>query len=1471
MVQTLELQATQDGIIWRRRPLVSSKGLLSCVKNLPLSSYDKRPATFRAVTFNTSGDLLAATDERGRVFVFYVTANRYALVQHLGTPTTHCCFSPTHKTELLVTCEDKTVRCIDVKTQKLISTLQGHKLAIQCASFQKSGQLALTASQDAVILWDTKDWSRYRVLNAGPGVEDAKFVFRKDLVAVCFHDGTIMMWELTTLTLKYKFSLPEEEESPGLQKIAVSDDHQVLVASGKTPFIYVWKIESQTIIRIMELPLPIKQVVRHAFLPEHNTMISLLVDDGGVVFLDVAAKDPQINLEISNRGRTISTFDIECHARYLAASTSDGFLLLYDMDIARKTTANAQERQRKEGFIELDDHARIRTRSGLEKIDFSDDVDPAADSNEWDLSAPEHNRPVPSKLIDSLFGAKYPRQAMQTANQTRSCATTAIYTECSRMLPASATRARVRAAIGSFSVPSKKAMANAFPKLRKDDRTRRPSPLSRPPAQLTVQEIEINRRRLVGFLKCNGMYPKKYRVLVWRFLLRLPKNEEAFRLLVAKGKHPVFTRLKDDYQLQKGRIFRRLHRILSAMVNWCPAFGKVSYLPAIVYPFVKIFRENDLAAFEASLSVMLHWCGECLVDPPYPPVIVMSAIEKELARREPRLYDHLTQYEVASEVYAWSLLKTIFTEVLSEDEWMCLWDHLFTWPDTPQLVFVAVLAYLSYFRTALLAACDRFSIEQFFHQQNAINIQKFIQLMMNLRDKLDLDDFAANKDLAAADSITRGHGRFWPLSRGQYPAFAHYPRLAVDSQISECNRIALEEAELSYKQKLLDQTEKVSKKLKTEHEKWMKDSKLIIDTQKRRQKEAIAAERERMLHLITLDYETRQRRLQHLTNMELSAHKTLEEIAKMLQSEYQKLVSTLAAQKEQMELEVSSRKQKKDLQGIEFETHDWVHEIDKQRKRAERLSRLRTEFETQVKRQELQDMLRLESWKRVDEEKERKAKMRLRHREKCALQSQENRVYEELDKQLFDQQLAKDNEISKYERSRRARHNEQQECDELNHEINGRKDAYLKARDHTEKPRVQAQETEDKNFRHHSRDLTHKEAATRNGADNAYRDHRNRDDAANREESRSQCNVLANDEIQGNASEGNEPLPRTSDDVSNKFAVHTQMQGPPSSESSMSSANGSCRRTMADTSLLEKALGNLSSSSSSHRSDSSMEYILVEAAADEASSTHSTGRREDSTMQEEEVKSEDQYAATISPTRRQSSPEAALGFSHVENEALKIPHTMQTFLPEHFEEVVAPPAAHQTSQAHEDEGQFPLQLAVENDDATSTSGAVSDLSQVHHQERPFPVASRNLSPAQQEDESISTLQAAGVYTCANYDEQSTLEATPAYLRTEKPTSFPPRANSKPFDSDAAGQSVVSVDDLIESLHSDSEGDASSTAMDVLQRPIAELEKKLGIRFDDFSDEEMEDEAIEDDSAELLQRAKQLLELSSFDTDSDNDL
>lgn len=451
---------------------------------------------------------------------------------------------------------------------------------------------------------------------------------------------------------------------------------------------------------------------------------------------------------------------------------SDGYLLLYDMEITRETALRAQVERKKEGLFELNENARLATRSGLLSTQelFGEDH-----------SKPSHHHPVPSKLIDSLFGTTYTRRNEMSPSKEELFLGDTYQQQSVGANYDSATSIR--------PPPVSKAVRPRHQDAKGHVRFQRPThnPLTMAPGTMNSQEIEVNRKRLEASFKCNGVYPKKYRLLVWRFLLRLPKNEEAFRALVTKGKHPAFVRLHEQYPLQNSRLFRRLHRVLSAIAFWCPAFGEVSYLPEVVYPFVKIFRENDLAAFEASLSVLLHWCGDFLRSLPYSPVTILSTLDKELQRRDPQLHSHMVQHQINAEVYGWSLLKTIFTEVLNEDEWLILWDHMLTYADKPQLLYVAVLAYLSYFRTALLGALDRFSIEQFFHQQNAIKIQSFLQLLTNISQSVDLKLFDSQsmemENGGDGDSASRVKN-YWPLTSGQYPAFASYPKFVVDFQIS---------------------------------------------------------------------------------------------------------------------------------------------------------------------------------------------------------------------------------------------------------------------------------------------------------------------------------------------------------------------------------------------------------------------------------------------------------------------------------------------------------------------------------------------------------------------------------------------------------------------------------------------------------------------------------------------------------------
>lgn len=468
---------------------------------------------------------------------------------------------------------------------------------------------------------------------------------------------------------------------------------------------------------------------------------------------------------------------IGCVLTVVVGMHSDGCLLLYDLEIARETAARAQAKRRTEGLTELEASMRLGTRSGLH-YEAGNNANDGGD---------EHTHPVPSKLIDSLFGPKSTPRKQPNHNSERT-ETEKYQTQRNsvRTKKADTNGSAVETTSPSLSITNARS-ARANIQTSKTIRSRKQANILQAQATtLSTKEIMVNKKRLEGSLKCNGSYPSKYRLLVWRFLLRLPKNEESFRSLMAKGNHPAFVRLHELYPLQNNRVFRRLHRVLSALVYWCPAFGEVSYLPAVVYPFVKVFPENDLAAFEASMSVLLHWCGGFLASFPYPPVFVLNVLERELELKDPQLHDHLVKHDINGEIYAWSLLQTLFTEVLSEEEWLVLWDHLFTYSEKPELLFVAVIAYLVYFRTALLAAGDRFSIEQFFHQQNAIKMSSFIPLLMNLREQIKLNGAQSglqNSGKKDDADITVKHS-YWPLAKGQYPAFANYPTFVVNFQLS---------------------------------------------------------------------------------------------------------------------------------------------------------------------------------------------------------------------------------------------------------------------------------------------------------------------------------------------------------------------------------------------------------------------------------------------------------------------------------------------------------------------------------------------------------------------------------------------------------------------------------------------------------------------------------------------------------------
>uniref|UniRef100_A0A5F9DNN7 TBC1 domain family member 31 n=1 Tax=Oryctolagus cuniculus TaxID=9986 RepID=A0A5F9DNN7_RABIT len=210
----------------------------------------------------------------------------------------------------------------------------------------------------------------------------------------------------------------------------------------------------------------------------------------------------------------------------------------------------------------------------------------------------------------------------------------------------------------------------------------------------------LNKKRLQILLKGYGEYPTKYRMFIWRSLLQLPENHTAFSSLLDKGTHVAFLNLQKKYPIKSRKLLRVLQRTLSALAHWSAIFSDTPYLPLLAFPFVKLFQNNQLICFEVIATLIINWCQHWFEYFPNPPINILSMIENVLAFHDKELLQHFISHDVTSQLYAWPLLETVFSEVLTREEWLKLFDNVFS--NHPSFLLMTVVAYNRCCRAPLL-------------------------------------------------------------------------------------------------------------------------------------------------------------------------------------------------------------------------------------------------------------------------------------------------------------------------------------------------------------------------------------------------------------------------------------------------------------------------------------------------------------------------------------------------------------------------------------------------------------------------------------------------------------------------------------------------------------------------------------------------------------------------------------------------
>ncbi|KAG9275942.1 TBC1 domain family member 31 isoform X1 [Astyanax mexicanus] len=333
----------------------------------------------------------------------------------------------------------------------------------------------------------------------------------------------------------------------------------------------------------------------------------------------------------------------------------------------------------------------------------------------------------------------------------------------------------------------------------------------------------LSKKRLRTLLKAFGEYPEKYRMFIWRSLLRLPENHAAYNSLTNKGVHSAFLCLQERYPIKSHRLQRGLQRVLSALAHWSSIFGEAEYLPLVAFPFVKLFQNNPLICFEVVATVIVNWCQHWFEYFPNPPLNVLSMVENVLAHHDKKLLQHFVNCGVTSQLYAWPLLETLFSEVLTREEWLKLFDNVFSY--RPSFLLMAAVAYVTCCRAPLLLCTQREDFEYFFHHRNNLDISAMLKEAHRLMETTP-PDLHPNSMLSD----------FEPLTHGQYPIFNKYPTFIVEYQSQERERIHQQELEYLRERQMLQDMRAETVRQQAEDEAWYTQQELLQQAEEQRRR-----------------------------------------------------------------------------------------------------------------------------------------------------------------------------------------------------------------------------------------------------------------------------------------------------------------------------------------------------------------------------------------------------------------------------------------------------------------------------------------------------------------------------------------------------------------------------------------------------------------------------------------------------------
>ncbi|CAK9801546.1 TBC1 domain family member 31 [Anthophora plagiata] len=282
---------------------------------------------------------------------------------------------------------------------------------------------------------------------------------------------------------------------------------------------------------------------------------------------------------------------------------------------------------------------------------------------------------------------------------------------------------------------------------------------------------ELRLERLMLILKEFGEYPEKYRPLIWSTILKLPANKGAYNALANEAANANYTLdILKNYPLASRSKRILLKTTVHCLIQWCPLLVQCSFLPNLVFPFLVIFQKDPLFGFELILSILLNYCQKWFEYHPLPPLNVLGIIENILLQADPTLLNVFCERGITSSEYAWPLLQTAMSEVMSGPEWLILWDHLISFKK-PSLLLMSVVAYSICSREIIISSLNtQENIKKYFTKQGHIQAQELLKVAQQLDNNIPLR-IHPNHYLRKEIIILPSKGPYTPYLLHDFPKF----------------------------------------------------------------------------------------------------------------------------------------------------------------------------------------------------------------------------------------------------------------------------------------------------------------------------------------------------------------------------------------------------------------------------------------------------------------------------------------------------------------------------------------------------------------------------------------------------------------------------------------------------------------------------------------------------------------------------